>query len=187
MGGFAAFPFPFLGPVRQGNRHFSLLDVYLHVEMLTSEMYYRTSSIKRDGSDKVWSDEVARNLVLVRLLLSGVAVIFDQKADIKSATDPESGNSTDIEMIEANGYTPEDSSESSEIPEQAAEESEEDEVKPTFKYPTGYSLKEDHALYQEVHDLRARVRIFQALFPAAAFLQAFVGSIRVVHKGFLLL
>ena len=116
-----------------------------------------TSSIKRDGSDKVWSDEVARNLVLVRLLLSGVAVIFDPKADSKPSSGTDSGNSTDLEMIEANGHTPEDSSDDLEVSEQSAEESEEDEVRPTFKYPTGYLLREEDPLYQEVHDLRARM------------------------------
>lgn len=118
-----------------------------------------TSSIKRDGSNKVWSDEVARNLVLIRLLLSGVAVILDPKADSKQSLEPESENSTDIEMIEANGHTPEDSSDDAEAANagQSAEESEEDEVKPTFKYPTGYLLKDGDPLHQEVHDLRTRI------------------------------
>lgn len=117
-----------------------------------------TSSVKRDGSDKVWSDEVARNLVLIRLLISGMAVVFDPRADSKQNTDPDSENSTDIEMVEANGCTPDASSDDSELsPDRSAEESEEDEVKPTFKYPTGYLIKEEDPLYEEVHDLRARM------------------------------
>lgn len=128
-----------------------------------------TSSIKRDSSNKLWSDEVTRNLVLVRLLLSGMAVIFDPKADskrIKFVSDPhyakttesESEHSTDTEMSEANEYTPEDSSDDPHgSPEDTPEEEEEVEVKPTFKYPTGYLLEEDSTLYGEVHNLRARM------------------------------
>ena len=47
-----------------------------HLSSLTHE----TSSVKRDGSGKDWSDDVTRNLVLLRLVLSGISVLFDPKA-----------------------------------------------------------------------------------------------------------
>ena len=117
-----------------------------------------SSSIKRDGSNKVWSDEVARNLVLIRLLLSGVAVIFDPKSESKQNSESGSESSTDIEIVEANGYTPNESSDDVEAsPERIANESEEDEARPTFKYPTGYLLEENDPLYDSVHYLRSRM------------------------------
>ena len=114
-----------------------------------------TSSIKRDGIGKTWSDEVSRNLVLLRLLLSGVAVLFDSKASSKQNEGFESELSSDVDMVEANGHPPEEKVEES--VETSMEESEENEVKPTFKYPTGYLLDESSPLYDEVHDLRERM------------------------------
>ena len=114
-----------------------------------------TSSVKRDGIGKAWSDEVSRNLVLFRLLLSGVAVLFDAKAASKQSEGSDSELSSDTEMVEANGHTPED--EEDHKAETSIEESEENEVKPTFHYPTGYLLEEGNQLYEEVHDLRDRI------------------------------
>jgi len=37
------------------------------------------SPIPRDGSDKEWSDEVARNLTLLKLTMSGISNLFDPK------------------------------------------------------------------------------------------------------------
>ncbi|KAL8826264.1 MAG: hypothetical protein Q9191_003914 [Dirinaria sp. TL-2023a] len=114
-----------------------------------------TSSIKRDGVGKAWSDEISRNLVLLRLLLSGVAVLFDAKASSKQSEGFESELSSDVEMVEANGHNSEEITE--ENLDTSVEESEENEVKPTFKYPTGYLLDESSQLYDEVHDLRERI------------------------------
>ena len=112
-----------------------------------------SSSIKRDGTGKEWSDEVARNLALLRLLLSGVSVLFDAKAASRSAHDSESAPNGDVEMVEANGHAPEDQ------PEDDADGLvglDDDEVRPTFHYPVGYLLKEGDSDYEEVHALRER-------------------------------
>ena len=122
------------------------------LEHLTS-LTNGSSSIKRDGTGKEWSDEVSRNLFLLRLLLSGVSVLFDAKAASRSADDIQSEPSGDIEMLEANGHAPEDQ------PDDDAEAlggMDDDEAKPTFHYPVGYLLKEGDAQYKEVHDLRDR-------------------------------
>ena len=114
-----------------------------------------SSSIKRDGTGKEWSDEVSRNLVLLRLLLSGVSLLFDANAVDKqsSRVDMDMDMSDDVDIVHPNGITPEEQSDSSDFP---PEESEEDEVKPTFKYPTGYLLEKDDSAYTEIHDLRTR-------------------------------
>jgi proteasome activator subunit 4 len=112
-----------------------------------------TSSIKRDGVGKEWSDEVSRNLVLIRLLLSGVSVLFDAKIDSKPAeiAYPEDA---DTDMVE----TPFDTPENSEPEDSDAYigSTDEGEVKPTFVYPAGYTLKEGEDLHNDLHAFRER-------------------------------
>ena len=114
-----------------------------------------SSSIKRDGPEKAWSDEVSRNLVLLRLLLSGVAVLFEAKAASRQEGGSDSELSSDTEMIEANGRLSED--EEHRDTQISIEGSEENEVKPTFQYPTGYLLEQGSQVYEELHDLRDRI------------------------------
>ncbi|KAL8765883.1 MAG: hypothetical protein Q9209_007184 [Squamulea sp. 1 TL-2023] len=110
-----------------------------------------TSHIKRIGSGKEWSDEVSRNLVLLRLLLSGVSVLFDAEAASKEPN-ASSSNNEDTDMPLANGHAPEDQdAETSPIP---IEEEEENEARPTYKYPAGYTLTNTDPLYKELHNLR---------------------------------
>ena len=113
-----------------------------------------SSSIKRDGLGKEWSDEVSRNLVLIRLLLSGVSVLFDAKTASKQDDGIKSELSNDIDMIYANGSIAK--VQEKENLKVVSEENEEDEVKPTFKYPAGYLLEEDSAFHRDIHDLRKR-------------------------------
>ena len=112
-----------------------------------------TSSIKRDGVGKEWSDEVSRNLVLIRLLLSGVSVLFDAKIDSKPANvaTPED---TDTYMVDAPSDTPEDHE--SEDSDAYLGSTDENEVKPSFVYPAGYMLKEGDDLHNELHAFRER-------------------------------
>ena len=114
-----------------------------------------TSSIKRDGSGKAWSDEVARNLVLIRMLLAGASYLFDADADPNANDDvrPTHANG-DLRMEskhelpqEDNGVTAED----------YLAASEDNEVRPTFKYTNGYPLRAKDATYTEIHDLRAQL------------------------------
>ena len=113
-----------------------------------------TSIVKRDGVGKEWSDEVSRNLMLVRLLVSGLSVLFDPKGVLnehKSDSEP----STDTEMVDA----PNDLSDAP-AGEDGAEPSEsvnDDSVKPVFRYPAGYMLDEDDPLYKDLHDFRDTV------------------------------
>lgn len=110
-----------------------------------------TSPVKRDGTGKEWSDEVSRNLVLIRLLLSGVSVLFDSEAASKEV-DVVDNDEMDLDAGTLNGHAPEEQdTEVSDIP---VEEAEENEVKPTYKYPAGYVLTNTDPSYKELHHLR---------------------------------
>ena len=113
------------------------------------------SPIKREGTGKEWSDEVSRNLVLLRLLLSGVSVLFDATAVSGDDKPAEVSLDGDVEMATANGYIPEEQ-ESAEN-DAVLGESADDEVKPTFRYPAGYLLEKDDPLYKSIHHLRNRM------------------------------
>jgi proteasome activator subunit 4 len=103
-----------------------------------------TSPIKRDGSGKAWSDEVSRNLVLIRLILAGSAVLFDAKAqqepqpngDTEEEEDEEDDDSDDSDDLNAN---------------------EESEIRPTFRYADGYPLKPKDSIYHEIHEFRQQI------------------------------
>ena len=114
-----------------------------------------SSPIKRDGSGKSWSDEVSRNLVLLRLLLAGTSVLFDAKAPRR----PEQQNhhlqvNGDVEMSDASGAPPEISKDES-TDDLAA--SDENEVRPTFKYADGYALERGSEAYNEAHEMRTKI------------------------------
>jgi len=113
------------------------------------------SPVKRDGTGKEWSDEMSRNLVLLRLLLSGVSVLFDAAAVSGDDRPAEISSEGDVEMGDANGHLPEEQ-ESAEN-DAVLGESADDEVKPTFKYPVGYLLDKESPLYKSIHHLRKRM------------------------------
>ena len=113
-----------------------------------------TAATKRDGSDKSWSDEVSRNLVLLRLLLAGSSVLFDSKPIHASEDDETSHANGDIEMSHANGAPPEASKDES-VDDLAA--SEESEVRPTFKYTDGYALERESESYEGIHHVRTEI------------------------------
>lgn len=121
---------------------------------LTSE----SSPVKREGTGKDWSDEVSRNLVLIRLIISGVSVLFDPRHEHKDANGSSSGSDA---LVHVNGNSETSSFELMELDE--AENSDDDnslgedvdeEVKPTFQYETGYPLEKDSPEYEEIHELR---------------------------------
>ncbi|KAL8725379.1 MAG: hypothetical protein Q9166_007395 [cf. Caloplaca sp. 2 TL-2023] len=120
-----------------------------------------TSSIKRIGTGKEWSDEVSRNLVLLRLLLSGVSVLFDAEA-ASEEPHPIGVKDEDVDMPLANGHVSEDRNTDASI--LSIEEVEENETKPTYKYPAGYVLTDADPLYRELHNLRQKAgELFHAV------------------------
>lgn len=115
-----------------------------------------TPNVKRDGAGKEWSDEVSKNLMLLRLMISGVSVLFDPKA-ASSELHPDSEPSTDTEMIDA----AKDLSDSQDIEDASdpLESTNDDSVRPTFRYPAGYVLDEDDELYKDLHEFRDTVGV----------------------------
>lgn len=104
--------------------------------------------IKREGTGKDWSDEVSRNLTLLRLLVSGISVLFDVRHDqVNEQGDIESEDSSDTDAMETEGI--EDDA--------GLGEAEDEDVKPTFQYETGSPLKRGDRNYNLVHELRHKV------------------------------
>ncbi|KAK7900592.1 Proteasome activator BLM10 [Exophiala xenobiotica] len=117
-----------------------------------------TSSIKRDGSGKEWSDEVSRNLVLLRLLLAGVSVLFDSDGVNEGLKTTAAGVDAEKSMSQANGHAPEgsDGEEMSES-ETSLDGTDETSLKPSFQYPSGQILKPGDSGYRELHSLRQEI------------------------------
>ncbi|CBX94376.1 similar to proteasome activator subunit 4 [Plenodomus lingam JN3] len=102
--------------------------------------------IKREGTGKDWSDEVSRNLVLLRLIISGISVLFDVKHDQSEGSDAETKNDPDSMDTEA-----------VDDGDAGLEEAEDEEVKPTFQYESGYPLRRTDKNYTLIHDLRHQI------------------------------
>ncbi|KAK1139676.1 Proteasome activator BLM10 [Aspergillus melleus] len=116
-------------------------------------LIHDTSSVKRDGSGKDWSDEVIRNLVLLRLILSGISVLFDPKAASKTKDGGVNGSPGDVDMADTEANSTETDAESEDS---ALDSSDESTIRESFAYPTGYPLKEDDAIYTTIHGIRER-------------------------------
>lgn len=112
-----------------------------------------SSSVKRDGSGKEWSDEVSRNLVLLRLLLAGVSVLFDAKGVNEGLTTTAAGIDADTSMSQANGHAPEEASNTAEA-DASLDGTDETSIKPYFQYPAGEILKPEDPNYKLLHRLR---------------------------------
>lgn len=112
-----------------------------------------SAPVKRDGVGKDWSDDVSSNLVLLRLVISGLSRLF--RSDDSSVTphvfsDPTSArNKTD--SLHAGDL---ELSESPDNSDGDLIEPEEEKVKRTFQYPTGYPLDIGSPQYHSIHQLR---------------------------------
>ncbi|EHL00675.1 putative proteasome activator complex subunit 4 [Glarea lozoyensis 74030] len=100
--------------------------------------------ISRKGKNKEWSDEVSRNLAQIRLIISGVATLFDPKR-ASAGTDQNGDSNMDIVEPELEDENP------------LAEAAEDAETRPQFHYRAGYLLEKDSALYNHIHSLREDV------------------------------
>jgi len=103
-----------------------------------------SSPVKRDGVGKDWSDEVSRNLVLLRLIISGMSRLF--RSDDDSVT-PYTFND-----VGSNDAMEEDSDAHDSVVGLA--EPDDEKVKRTFQYATGYPLEVGSPQYELVHRLR---------------------------------
>jgi proteasome activator subunit 4 len=102
------------------------------------------SPIKREGTGKDWSDEVSRNLVLLRLIISGISVLFDVRHDQVEGSDD---SDSDADAMDTEGIDDD----------AGLGEAEDEEVKPTFQYESGYPLQRGDQKYTLIHDLRHKV------------------------------
>jgi proteasome activator subunit 4 len=107
---------------------------------LTSE----TPSVSRKGKNKEWSDEVSRNLSQIRLIISGIATLFDPKKA--------SGKSDKGQDQDGDSQMDDDSTDEDENP--LAEAAEDEETRPQFHYRAGYMLEKNSPTYVHIHKLR---------------------------------
>lgn len=122
------------------------------LEALTS-LTSGESDIKRDGTGKEWSDEVSRNLVLLRLVISGVSILFDPLRIPAGTLVEKEKKEDDVEMQDA--HEDEDDDVGHDEP---MGEAQDDDVKPTYRYPAGYFFKDpEDPLYTTVHELRDKL------------------------------
>ena len=102
--------------------------------------------VKRDGTGRDWSDEVSRNLTLLRLIISGVSVLFDPRYK------PEDEDSDDEQLFDRmSGVSIEDEDEEKEL---TLGDADDEDGRLVFSYPTGYPLEKDSAEYEQVHTMR---------------------------------
>jgi len=140
------------------------VKLFKHFAESESERLRRLTSdqspVKRDGAGKDWSDEVQRSLVLLRLITSGVSSLFDPLHN-ESATSTVSTEEVDM----ADGAVEYDDVDDDVDTEEESEEptdadyggSEEDSVRPTYQYATGYHLTKGDEQYESLHQTRQAI------------------------------
>ena len=113
--------------------------------------------VSRTGKNKEWSDEVSRLMQQIRLAIAGMSTMFDpQRASGDS--DPEQTDSVesagsdamdwdefglgDVNMADDEGL---------------AEQAEDEELRPQFRYMAGYHLKPNDPVYERIHELREQL------------------------------
>ncbi|KAI0016780.1 hypothetical protein F4780DRAFT_797394 [Xylariomycetidae sp. FL0641] len=104
--------------------------------------------VSRKGKNKEWSDEVSRQLTQIRLVLSGIATLFDPKR----ASGQMNGHSNGAHGKDEDQVMRDEDAEDENNP--LAEVGEDDETKPQFKYQSGYLLDPSSPLYNRIHSLR---------------------------------
>ncbi len=109
------------------------------------------------GKNKEWSDEVSRALSQIRLVVSGVATLFDPRRASGDASDHVNGSAGgdgggDDTMIDVDGDTLMDENE-----DPLAEVADDEELKRQFVYPAGYLLDSKSTLYARIHEVRENI------------------------------
>ncbi len=102
--------------------------------------------VSRDGKNKAWSDEVSRLMQQIRLVIAGMATMFDPKR----ASGDNVGDTGDTDSVDADG----DEDMMVDDDDALGEGAEDEELRPQFRYKAGYILKADDPAYDRVHELR---------------------------------
>jgi len=140
----------------------SLAEIEFAVELFSSQaetaletitaLLTSSSKVKRDGTGKEWSDDMSRNLVLLRLLLAGIAYLVNTEAPTSRSTNEgksDVARDLGVEMDQEQDATLEGLN----LGEQA-----DDEIQPSFTYACGYFFQDNQQeLYTKIHALRDRI------------------------------
>lgn len=114
----------------------------LRLEALMSD----NPPVSRKGKNKEWSDEVTRHLSHLKLILSGMSTLFDPQR----ATGQANGHAR-----ESDGDTnDEDEVMDEEEDDSLAEYAEDEELRPQFRYDSGYVMDRQGIHYARLHDCR---------------------------------
>lgn len=118
-----------------------------------NELVSDVAPVKRDGIGKDWSDDVSSNLVLLRLVISGMSRLFCSEDStvtpyVFTNTSPANDKNLPLHASDLELEAPLDDGESDLV------EPEEEKGKRTFRYPTGYPLEVGSPQYQTIHRLR---------------------------------
>ncbi|KAJ1328178.1 proteasome activator subunit 4 [Microdochium nivale] len=105
--------------------------------------------VSRNGKNKEWSDEFSRQLTQLRLVISGIANLFDPRR----ASGENQVLTDGVEDSEGDDMMQDDASDDDEN-DPLADVGEDDETKPQFRYQSGYLLSTTSALYNSLHKLR---------------------------------
>lgn len=122
-----------------------------------SELMSEGSSVSRSGKNKVWSDEVARNLSQLRLVISGLSSLFDPNeagAESRAGAKTTDGTGTDVEMTDADGAVIGGTNDTGDDEDHVLAEGGDDETRPQFRYQAGYVLEVGTPVYIKIHKLR---------------------------------
>lgn len=98
--------------------------------------------VSRKGKNKEWSDELSRSLTAIRLILSGVSVLFDPT----KASGEANGTNGSLDH-EGDAMMEEDE-------DPLAEVADDEELKRQIQYPAGYPLDRKDPVYDHIHKLR---------------------------------
>jgi proteasome activator subunit 4 len=115
-----------------------------------NELMSDSSPVSRTGKNKVWSDEVSRNLTQIRLVISGLSSLFDPKEasrQVDAVQQTSSADNTVVDVDMTGTETPEDDN-------PLADGGEDDETRPQFRYQAGYLLEPSSKTYSRIHELR---------------------------------
>ncbi|PTB65615.1 hypothetical protein BBK36DRAFT_1121195 [Trichoderma citrinoviride] len=101
--------------------------------------------VARKGKNKEWSDEVSRLMQQIRLVISGMATMFDPKRASGETIGKNSGAGHDDMDVDAEDEDP------------LAEVAEDEELRPQYRYKAGYLLSPSDPVYERIHDLREQL------------------------------
>ncbi|KAG5958413.1 hypothetical protein E4U57_001337 [Claviceps arundinis] len=108
--------------------------------------------VSRTGKNKEWSDEVSRLMQQIRLVISGISTMFDPKraSGDRVSTDANGGTSSN----EGAAVDDDGDARMMDDDDSLVEDAEDEELRPQFKYQSGYILQPTDAVYTRIHDLR---------------------------------